>query len=284
MTDKQIREFYLINEYGKKFELLGPLNKTPFIYQPKGLGLERDIVTTPIINQKYVNNIINKFIDITGSIVFSSYVQYDALEYYLTFSKELKLYYATVEQIDNQYFDVAFKKLEQSEKDINGLLICPFAFEKLSYLKKDHIATASNRVSAGDHTTFPLGVDTPFFLFTSGYSNKLYFTIYSTTAHRLPARIELTGGYTNPSWINLTTGLEGSYSVSNTSGELIIDSNYPQTMSENGDDMTQKQGRKGKENFLYLSPGKNEIEFTIAPATASPTFTEIKIYWSNEKG
>jgi hypothetical protein len=285
MTDIEIREIYLSNEHGKKLELLGNLNKTPFLYQPKGLGLEREIETTTVINKKYVNDINNVFTDISGTLILSSYVQYDEVEYFLTFSKKLKLYYKTVTFQESQYFDVVFKKMEQTEKDSkDGLLKCPIAFEKLSYLKKDKIATSTNQVSAVEHNTFPLGVDTPCWLFTSGYDNKLYFNIYSTTAHLIPARIEIKGGYVNPTWINLSNGLKGRYSVSASNGLLIIDSDFPQQMSENGEDMTQKQAQSGEENFLYLSPGKNEIEFTIAPNTGSPTYTEIKIYWSNERG
>ena len=284
MQDKIIREFYLVNEYGKKFELLGDFNKTPFIYQPKGLGNEYDIETIPVINQQYVNTRVPKFNDITGTIICSSYVEYDILYEYLSFSKELKLYYKTVESFEDEYYLVAFKKLDKEEKEVDGLLMCEFALTRLSFLKKDKVSVQTNRVSSDNYPTFPLGVETPFILFTTGYNNVLYFTIYSTTSHLLPARIEVNGGYINPEWTNLTNGYEGGYSITSSNGELIIDSNFPQKMTEDGIDITQKQSRKGKENFLFLSPGKNEIEFRIAPPTASPTFTEIKILWSNERG
>lgn len=278
MINEITRNFKLVSNNGATVELLGSIGATPFLHSPDGLGFEYDVTTSRIYNNKLVTGIDNTFRNITGELIFSSYDEFNKFKYFVQSSqkrdnilfntkKTLKLYYTTQqnEVPVETYFDVFVTKIDLSEKELNGLLICPVIFERLSNLKEDIEKTYQNAIDITYPDTYPLPTPTSNYI-TYGNNNttRLSFDLDNTSNIDIPVYFEIAGEYHNPIFENTTTGNSGGYNIDNSDGILKVDPYYPQSMTQDGTDITAHQDNS-KDNFLIVKPGINKVLFDVSP-------------------
>lgn len=284
-----IRNFKLVANNGATVELLGTFGSTPFFNQPDGLGFEYDLATAPIYNAKIITSISNTFANITGELIFKTYDEYNRFKYFVQnnqnsydilfdVSKTLKLYYAVNDKMvqNGTYFEVFVNKIGLSEKDQNGMLICPVIFERLSNLKENIVKIYQNQLDFEYPDTYPLPTPTSNYI-TYGNNNStvLSFDLNNSSNLEIQVYFEISGEYHNPTFVNKTTGNSGGYFVEEQNGILVVDPYFPQKMTSNGVDMSNQQDYS-KDNFLVLKTGTNSVEFNVSPnqpITATSTIT-----------
>lgn len=287
--DLNKRVFYLKNSNNEVYDLLGQFSPDSWLYKPQGLGFEKTINTVTVLNRKIITKVENQFPDISGTVLFKDYTEYSNFEEYASRSQinddvenpvnYLKLYYQTMSDQDMGYYLVYIHRLDKSEKETNGRLLCEISFKRLSNYLIDRVLTVNNEVSLEALPTFPLGVDKPFIRFGSGFTSKLRLKIVSKSNLKIPVKFQIDGGFVNPTFVNNANSIAGGYFVTASNESLIVEANTPQYMHKNGVSIAQFQDMT-KFNFLILSPGNNVIDFDLGQTNA---YGAVTIFYTEER-
>ncbi len=266
------RQFYLKNEYGIKLDL-SPYNEIVLI-NPSGLGITNDYKYNNYENfyQNYENKL--KMTNITGTLyLMKGYSSYQTLLSYLSSSKELKLFYKSVEE---KYVYIDINNISKTELK-SGILQCNITFNKKSYWIKETVKFARIE-SEGSGKTYPFTFD---YIFSDSVGGE--FSLTNNGDLEAPVNIKITGQFVQP-----------EVEVYDVNGKLLYSTkiyltsnssnNFIQIISEEGrEKMIMYDGEKeinifneqdfSRTGFLYLTKGENHIKFN--PNTLNEVILEL---------
>lgn len=298
--DTYVRLLKLANKSGETFDLTGnPFgtqdNFISWLHEPVGFGMDMDITTLRSIDEDIPTEIIYKFPDITGEIFFNSYKELNRFRDYImrsqfleeelyTNENTLRLFYQTVDSESKNYFITILQKIEVSEKDEDtGILKCNVTFKRLSHLKEDVIITLDNSTENLIPYTFPLPTPTSSFIeFGSDYAQDIKFILNNPTNITIPVKFTIIGAYSTPTWVNSNNKLQGGYFLTEQDGILIVDARNIQIITNNGKNAIDSIDHTKHNNFLFLSPGENQITFTVSKSDVVTSLTTVRLEYSLE--
>lgn len=272
--DLDARKFKLKDLNNNEFNLRGNFGDTPFYHKPTGLGWNIKATTVQNPYTAIVSAIDNDYKDIAGEFISLSYEEERQLDEFIQKGQikeniianpdnALRLYYQTTNDLE-EYIQIFIYTYDRGEKDPDGKVTIKFKAKKLSNKKRDLIVNITNEIGGEKEGTFPLPTNlpnTPLIQFSNQYTQKLNITINNKGTLTTPAKIIINGKIKNPTWTNKTTSTSGSYNLTADNGTFTVDATYPESITLDGKDQTNSQSRD-KENFLFLTTGKNQIEIT----------------------
>lgn len=265
-----MREFYLLNGNGIKFDLM---SSQGFFHAPDGLGLQN--TQTFLRTGNFYKNVESYEAQksVTGEMVFKSYEDYKAFADFIAI-KPLKLVY---KPIDTEYtLDCSIASLQKSEiSHNNNRLICPitFAGESKWYILREAIIA---HPYGSDSKRYDYKYDYVYYNGKSGIVEGINNSPYES-----PCILHLQGYLLNPAW-TLTVNNE-QIASGQVMGE-IFDGN--QLIVNSRDDSLEiaeytdqnvflrnmyQNAVFEKQNFIYVPSGSFRITITddsLSPVTA----------------
>ena len=269
-----MREFYLLNGNGVKFDLM---SSHGFFHSPDGLGLKNSMtfLRTGDFYKKVDSYGSQK--SVSGEMVFKSYEDYKAFADHIAI-EPLKLVY---KPIDTEYrLDCSISSLGKTEiSHDNNRLICPITFSgesKWYYLR--------NALSA-----HPGGADAKKYNYTYGYTYYDALTGVldgiNNSPYKAPCVLYIKGYMLNPTWVlsvnnqQIASGkvtaeiLDGNQLVINSRDDGLEIAEYTeqnvfvQNLYQDAD--------VTRENFLYLPTGDFKITITDDSGADVTAYLEI---------
>lgn len=265
-----MREFYLLNGNGVKFDLM---SSKGFFHAPDGLGLQN--TQTFLRTGNFYKNVetYEAQKSVTGEMVFRSYEDYKAFADFIAIGP-LKLIY---KPIDTEYtLDCSIASLSKSEiSHENNRLVCPitFAGESKWYILREAIIA---HPYGSDAKRYPYDYDYVYYNGKSGIVEGINNSPYES-----PCILYLQGYLLNPAW-TLTVNNE-QVASGQVMGE-IFDGN--QLIINSRDDSLEiaeyteqnvflrnmyQNAVFEKQNFIYVPSGSFRITITddsLSPVTA----------------
>lgn len=285
-----MRQFYLINADGQKYNLINDMTRA-FLWQPSGLGFQYDKEYMESDGFFFEMNSAVSQTAKTGVLVFfkDPYTQYKAFMDYISSSEGLRLAYSPKGNTW-YYVDIDIEYVEKSEIEENGTLQC-----SISMLPKTPM-----------YLPYELNIDLSGDLGTSikqyggvNYAYKYDYT-YSNTAvageieFEIPAQmdsgLEITiyGAISSPVMEFYASGSKiGEIDLSSISvlaGDYVKYSSVPtsagiyQSVSGVVDDITEQIGLNADYPSFFLLPPNQTIKAILQADVLTGTSASIKVY------
>lgn len=280
-----MRQFYLINADGQKYNLINDMTRA-FLWQPSGLGFQYDKEYMESDGFFFEMNSAVSQTAKTGVLVFfkDPYTQYKAFMDYISSSEGLRLAYSPKGNTW-YYVDIDIEYVEKSEIEENGTLQC-----SISMLPKTPM-----------YLPYELNIDLSGDLGTSikQYDYK-YDYVYSNTAvageieFTIPAQmdsgLEITiyGAISSPVMEFYVNGDKyGEIDLSSISvlaGDYVRYSSVPtsagiyQSVSGVVDDITEQIGLNADYPSFFLLPPNQTIKAVLQADVLTGTSASIKVY------
>lgn len=133
-----VRQFYIENSLGKKYELTNRNFKT-FLDSPQGLGYVKNLTTLRLGNQELTTNEQLSMPSVSGTLMFYDKLG-NAYQDYIDFIQfarytPLKLYYQPPNLLSPYYIDCEIVQLDKGEYQREGYLSCAVVFYGTSLWK-----------------------------------------------------------------------------------------------------------------------------------------------------
>lgn len=280
-----MRQFYLINADGQKYNLINDMTRA-FLWQPSGLGFQYDKEYMESDGFFFEMNSAVSQTAKTGVLVFfkDPYTQYKAFMDYISSSEGLRLAYSP-KGSTWYYVDIDIEYVEKSEIEENGTLQC-----SISMLPKTPM-----------YLPYELNIDLSGDLGTSikQYDYKYDYT-YSNTAvagevefeipAQMPSGLEITinGAISSPVMEFYANGEQiGEIDLSSISvdaGDYVRYSSIPTSAgiyrNTGGviDDITEQIGLNADYPAFFLLPPNQTIKAVLQADVLTGTTAEIKVY------
>ena len=184
-----IREFYLLNNFGQKWDL-STTSQTP-LTSPTNLGIQNSYEFLDLGNKFLVNSKSVSMTKPTGTIVFyNGYQGYNDFMDFIANADSLRLFYKTT---DERYIDVEVESVAKTEKTRN-VLQCQIVFNKLSYWKKQNVVQVQGQ-SSTKGKIYPY---TYSYVYSLAGANNIRLTNSGNSP--TPLTIEIQGNFSNPEY------------------------------------------------------------------------------------
>lgn len=269
-----MREFYLLNGNGVKFDLMRP---SSFFHAPNGLGFDRTqtYLRTGDFYKPIEDYTSQKMI--TGEMVFRSYADFHEFARFIA-TAPLKMIY---KPMDTEYrLDCSISSLGKSEIDhTNNRLICPITFMGKS--KWYHLRNAV--------TSHPMGEGGKIYAFDYDYTYYDAMTgimdLINDSPTDAPCILHIRGYCRNPHWslsVNNEQIASGEVEAEILDGNQLIvnsrDDSLEIALYNNNNEMLENLYQKAdvsRENFLYIPAGTSKLTITDDSLSSITAYLEI---------
>jgi hypothetical protein len=269
-----MREFYLLNGNGAKFDLM---SSHGFFHAPTGLGFDK---TQTYLRTGDFYKPIESYISqkmVTGEMIFKNYEDYHTFASFIA-SNPLKLVY---KPLDVEYrLDCTISNFGKTEIDhTNNRLICPITFmgeSRWYYLR----SALSAHPGGGDAKKYTYSYNYTYYDALTGVID-----IINDSPNEAPCILYIRGYCLNPSWVlsvnneQVSSGgitgeiLDGNQIIVNSRDDSLEIAEYTaqnvfvQNLYQDAD-IT-------RENFLYLPPGTSKLTITDDSMSDITAYLEI---------
>ena len=272
-----IRQFYLENEYGQRWNLNHP--DSGLLINPDGLGYSMDTSYVAIGHSFIRNYLKEKQQSISGTLVFGTKVPYRAYSGFITYvnmAESLKLIYKT--DVGEFYRDVDLVEVRKTERTETKVLECPVKFTCRSLFYSNQVDRFVVSRSKGE-----LRWD---FTWPARFNDYGFRRVLVQNTGHVPAgfELEIYGYCENPSVIVTQGGREVSrvkFPTTLQTGEKIlyssVDGNlYCYRVDEEGVESNFSDSLDiNNTNFFKLPVGDSKIEFTSDTGASNRTVMTI---------
>ncbi len=266
-----MRQFYLLNGNGAKFDLM---TSAGFFHAPEGLGSAKtqSFLRTGDFYKRTENYESQK--SPSGEMIFRNYSDYHTFAMFIQIEPLILVY----KPLDTEYrLNCTVSKFEKSEiSHENNRLICPITFTGTS--KWYDLRSAI--------TSHPLGDDAKRYPYT--YDYKYYDSLsgviegYNNSPNDVPCVLRIRGYCLNPTWVLSTNNVQissGSVSVELIDGEQLVVNSRDDNLEIAKYSLQNEylanlyqDAAIDRENFLYIPSGNFKITIndeSLSDITAS---------------
>lgn len=272
MSDVQVRTFWLVDDRGEVFDLMG--KGTDFFNAPQNLGQSHTIDYANLHTQRRVLKKRPNFQTIKGEMFFSSYAESRAFRSFVNKSNQRVRLYQRLPDVDYEYYaNVEVTLVDRSEKEAtSGILKCEVSFECVSFWTREVSVVLFDNVEFSTGTTDSYTYTYPQ-IYASSYASSQYTEIVLNNLGDLPAPITIiiNGLSVSPEWKigNQSGGL--NYTVQQ-GVSVVIDSRDDVHTITSGDTVIDTFKRHELQNYLTVPIGTHVLTFKNVKSA------EVKLY------
>ena len=269
-----MREFYLLNANGIKFDLMA---RNSFFHAPTGLGFDRTqtYMRTGDFYKEVENYPAQKMI--TGEMVFRSYADYRNFAAFIA-ATPLKLIYKPM--TDEYRLDCNISSFGKTEIDhTNNRLICPITF--MGMTKWYHLRNAI--------TSHPIGAGAKIYSFDYNYTYYDALTgimdLQNDSPTEAPCILHIKGYCRNPHWalsVNNQQVASGEVEAEIADGNQLVINSRDDSLEiaeyTNGNVFVRnlyQAADVARENFMYIPSGTSKITITDDSLSDITAYLEI---------